>query len=321
MDPFDELERELRAGLRRVHGAARSARRQWRAPLLGVLAALLVTGGALAATGTIRTGPILDSDHGEIPKHGPHFTSSLKPLALRVADPAGGPPWTLRVFAVPRGTACVQVGQFVLGQFGVFGPPGTFETPHASPGPGPSICSRQVLNHFPVVRGLQRLRAIGGPGTEHRCPGRPDGECPLTSVKLLSYGLLGPGARRVQLVDAGGRTLASMRTSARIGGAYLFAVALPTAAYLAALPAEIAAEDRYIRQVAAARASGRTQAQAIQEATRASEGLGGGATSTRSPDDVGVLATFANGRTLRVAGRRRSHAALPGVGRASKRAP
>src|SRR4051812_39426815 len=113
MDPFDHLERELRAGVRRRHGAAR--RRSWRAPALGLVAALVVTGGALAATGAIPIGPVHESsdplskprpDRGAGVRAGP-----AKTLALRVADPAGGPPWTLRVFEASRGAGCVQVGQ------------------------------------------------------------------------------------------------------------------------------------------------------------------------------------------------------------------
>ena len=320
MDPFDHLERELRGGVRRRHGGAR--RRSWRAPVLGLVAALVVTGGALAATGTIPIGPFHESndplskpraDRGAGVRAGP-----AKTLALRVADPAGGPPWTLRVFEASRGAGCVQVGQVVRGHFGVL-VAGVLEPLHAWPGGDSSLCSGQIRNDFPVVRGLQRIRAIGGLGDLHRCPGEANEDCPISSVTLLRYGLLGPGARRVRLLDDAGRTLASSRTSARLGGAYLFAVPLPTAPYIAANRAQRGLDAELARRAKAAERRGVSK----QRASRAAlDELTSGRYMRRTnvrPPVVRVVATFAGGRTLRVAGPGRSHADLPGLGAPPKR--
>jgi hypothetical protein len=322
MDPFDHLERELRGGVRRRHGAAR--RRSWRAPVLGFVAALVVTGGALAATGTIPIGPVHESndplskpraDRGAGVRAGPANT-----LALRVADPAGGPPWTLRVFEASRGAGCVQVGQVVRGHFGVFVAPGVLEPLHAWPGGDSSLCSGQIRNDFPVVRGLQRIRAVGGNGDPHRCPGEPNGDCPISSVTLLRYGLLGPGARRVRLLDAKGHTLASARTSPRLGGAYLFAVALPTAPYVAANHAQRGLDAELARRGKAAERRGVSKQQALRAAIdELTTGRYMRRTNVRPPV-VHVVATFAGGRTLRVAGPGRSHADLPGLGAPPKHA-
>ncbi len=323
MSAFDELERQLREGVRRVHGGAAhdvvdtaKRRRSWlRPPALALAAGLVVAGGALAATGTIGIGPVHD-DHDPLsrpsPASGPGVrASAAKTIALRVADPAGGPPWTLRVFRSSRGANCVQVGQVVRGHFGVFVPPATLEPLRAWPGGTSSLCSGQARAGFPVVRGLQKIRVIGGAGDPKRCPGRPYGDCPIASATLLRYGLLGPGARRARLTGiAGSHTL---RTSAKIGGAYLFAVALPVAPYVAADKATREIDGAYRRARKAATARGLKGVAATRAAVRAARLIARPQTYVRPPD-VAVLATFADGRTLRVAGKGRTRAALPGLG-------
>lgn len=362
MTAFDDLERQLRAGVRREHGggahhaisddaagaarpgmaarpeAARDgeaaqpdaarpgmaarheaprSRRPWlRPPALALAAALVVAGGALAATGTIEIGPFHD-DHDPLSRPDPARGAGVragaaKPLALRVADPAGGPPWTLRVFASSRGANCVQVGQVARGRFGVFVPPGTLEPLRAWPGGTSSLCSGQARAGFPVVRGVQRMRVLGGASDMRRCPARPHGDCPLTSVTLLRYGLLGPGARRVRLVDERDRTIASMATSPEVGGAYLFAIAQSLAPYLAADRLVRAFEAAFRREQRKARARGLSGLEAMRRAMRRA-GKRPPWTRTRPPV-VSVLATFADGRTLRVAGKGRTHATLPGLG-------
>lgn len=313
MSVFDDLERELRSGVRRAHGPVV---RRWRRPtLLAVAAALAVTTGALAAGGAIRIAPFHD-DHDPIkprPGVGPGLRAGpAQTLALRVRDPAGGPPWTLRVFTSTRGGHCVQVGQVVRGHFGVFVPPNTLEPLRAWPGGASSLCSGQAHAGFPVVRGLQRVRTIGGMGDRRRCPDGAFGDCPITSVTVLRYGLLGPRARRVRLLDEDGRVLASMRTSVRTGGAYLFAVAQPVAPYVAVERAERAWQAAIVRATKAERARGAPPAQAFARARRAV----GPAPRAHVPlPRLAIVATFAGGRTLRVAGPGRTRAPLPGLER------
>jgi hypothetical protein len=313
MTAFDHLERELCAGVRRTYGSATSRRRFWRRPTtLALAAALVVAAASLAATGTIRIGHVHHDEPGFTPS--PHVYAGVragpaKTLPLRVADPAGGPPWTLRVFGSSREAHCVQIGQVVRGHFGVFIPPGTLEPLNAWPGGSSSLCSGVARGGLPVVRGLQRVLVIGGETDPRRCPGQPSTDCPITSVTLLRYGLLGPGARRVRLVDASGATVASARTSPRIGGAYLFAIAQPVAAYVAANRSNRASEAAMQRAIRTARANGTSERAAMRQAQRS---------VTRptfvNPPEVTVFATFANGRTLRVAGRHRFAGPLPGLG-------
>jgi hypothetical protein len=47
-------------------------------------------------------------------------------LPLRAADPAGGPPWGMRVVYTTRGLVCVQVGRVYHGQLGQLGIDGAF---------------------------------------------------------------------------------------------------------------------------------------------------------------------------------------------------
>ena len=112
MTAFDELERQLRAGVRREHGgAARESgtarggggcgRLRWRSPRRWSSAAAPWRPPGRSGSGrcTTTTTPVApDPDRGAGVRAG-----KAKPLALRVADPAGGPPWTLRVFASSRG--------------------------------------------------------------------------------------------------------------------------------------------------------------------------------------------------------------------------
>lgn len=311
MTAFDHLERQLRGGVRRGH---RPTRRLWsRPPLLAAAAALVIGASALAANGTIRIGNAHE-DPG-VPKPAPHAlagvrASATKTLPLRVPDPAGGPPWTLRAFDSSRGGHCIQVGQVVRGHFGVL-VAGVLEPLRAWPGGGTSTCGAQVQNGFPIVRGLQHIRTVGGSGDPHRCPRRPNRDCPISSVTVLRYGLLGPAARNVRLIDARGSTVATSATSARTGGAYLFAVAQPTAPYAAAEQAQRAEGAAIQRAMKAARRRGASPDQAYLEAVR-SNPPGSRGVNVRPPD-YRVIATFANGRTLQVAGRGRTQAQLPGV--------
>jgi hypothetical protein len=90
--------------------------------LLGLAAA------ALAAAGVILTGspvkparpPVATAGVG-IPKVG-----GSRLLALRIPDPAGGPPWGMRVVHTTRREVCVQVGRIVGGRLGQLGSDGAF---------------------------------------------------------------------------------------------------------------------------------------------------------------------------------------------------
>ena len=85
--------------------SSRRRRARWPAALLAAMVALAGAGGALAASGVGL--PWISGDpplQGTIP-------SSIEVLPLRVADPAGGPPWALRAYRTDRGAACLEVGR------------------------------------------------------------------------------------------------------------------------------------------------------------------------------------------------------------------
>jgi hypothetical protein len=141
-----EIERQLRDAAERMAQSpmsrAAATVRRWRGQLLGrplLVGVLLVSsasGVALAAHALVGVG-------SPAPREYPSLGERILPtgtrlLSLRVADPAGGPPWGMRLIfttadraadAAHRGAAhwgCVQIGRIVDGQLGVLGEDGAF---------------------------------------------------------------------------------------------------------------------------------------------------------------------------------------------------
>lgn len=213
MNAFDRLERQVR------DAAARPRRRRawWRTPVLCGGAVIALGGAALAAQGTLPIGHSVgwQSDPKPDPKRlaGVAEPDSVRLLSLRVPDPAGGPPWALRVFATNRGGSCIQLGQVYRGRFGViepsFTPPYKDEfRPLQTHGGTQSLCSGASAAGFPVLRGVRRLV-------------RREGQ---RSVRVIRYGLLGPQATEARYLDDRGKRAATQRLTATDGGAYLFAI-------------------------------------------------------------------------------------------------
>jgi hypothetical protein len=146
MSVVPEIERQLRDAAERVgHSPMRRAVtrvRRWRGQLLarpllvGVLLISSATGVALAARALVGVG-------SPAPREYPSLGERILPtgtrlLSLRVPDPAGGPPWGMRLIfttadrranATRGGAAhwgCVQIGRIVDGQLGVLGQDGAF---------------------------------------------------------------------------------------------------------------------------------------------------------------------------------------------------
>jgi hypothetical protein len=148
-----EIERQLRDAAERMAQSpvsrAVAGMHRWRGQLfarpllLGVLLVSSATGVALAARALVGVG-------SPAPREYPSLGQRILPtgtrlLSLRVADPAGGPPWGMRLIVTTadraagggggsssgarRGTAhwgCVQIGRIVDGQLGVLGEDGAF---------------------------------------------------------------------------------------------------------------------------------------------------------------------------------------------------
>jgi hypothetical protein len=94
---------------------------------LAALALVLATSAiTLAATGVILTGSPVGTAHMPIATagEGAPEAGGVRLLPLRVADPAGGLPWGMRIIHTTRGLVCVQLGRVdghQLGQLGVDG--------------------------------------------------------------------------------------------------------------------------------------------------------------------------------------------------------
>lgn len=348
-DAFDTLERQLREATRATRAGAAPAgdadaeagagaaspapplrrRRRWhRSGPLAVAAALVLSGGAVAAVTSLL--PI-----GE-PVDEPGFPVDARPdagagvragdariLPLRVADPAGGPPWGLRVFASTRGMSCVQAGRVYRGRFGVVRASRTepsrvaFRELRALPGAN-SLCSGASRGGFPVVRGLRRVEIEGGATDPRRCGGA---ECPITGVRLLRFGLLGPAARSAAFVDGDGTRGPAMALDPASGGAYLFVVPRDPAAYRRAEEAQRAAGEAWQRAYREGRRRGLSAREAGRRASRRTPRTRFVVPAAERRPRDGVVARFAGGRTLRVAGRGRYAGALPGVARGRGRLP
>lgn len=117
---------------------SRPRRHRRSTPLLAGIAALLIAGGATAAvSGLLPEGdPVPSSaNRGGLPEA---TTDTLHLMAVRVADPDGGPAWGLATFDAAAGspprtrakrrstTICAVVGRVQAGRLGVVGRDGVF---------------------------------------------------------------------------------------------------------------------------------------------------------------------------------------------------
>jgi hypothetical protein len=220
---------QLRDGLVRAH----PSRRRRRPALVALFAAggLAVTGGALAASGVL---PLPAGDPVE-PKHverdpergvGVPTDQAGRLLALRVPDPAGGPPWGLRIVDTTRGMVCLQAGRVVgeqlglLGQDGIGGDDGAFHplptataSAHVTPCQLPDGAGRFYIgvDKHSYASGDTTVRACREPGERSKEP-----RCPAAGARRIAFGLLGPEASKVTFRDG------STQVPTEGDGAYLF---------------------------------------------------------------------------------------------------
>lgn len=240
-DYLDDVERQLRAAVRRHDHLPWYVRFRLRhsRPLVVVLAALVVAGPALAAVTLLQGGSSVGPDVPETPTafDGVAIKSSIQLLPLRTADPAGGPPWGMRIERTTRGVVCVQVGRVAfaavgaLGRDGAFGNDGRFHPFSANYETGPPCSVPDAHgNAFINVEtvSIPASALTGGYGQQSCIPPRtpPPGVspsmrrrialrqqarqrsaavCPASDLRDVYYGLLGPDAISITHYGAGER--------------------------------------------------------------------------------------------------------------------
>ena len=189
---------------------------------------LMLAAVAYATTQLIQTGSPVKSEERfsanagvgvAIPK-----TEGL--LGIAAPDPAGGPPWTMRVYDTSRGLGCAQVGRLVGGRIGVIGMDGAFNDDgrfhplptQASQAEGECVLLDARGHAFLGVATFDEP-ASGLPRECHLLGSRTASErCGRSDPRDVFYGLLGPAARSITYMAEG-----QARTIPTVGneGAYL----------------------------------------------------------------------------------------------------
>jgi hypothetical protein len=227
MSLIPELEREIEAAVARRIAAAvevprrrRRGRATRRVVLLVAGTLLLAATVALAAGGVIQIGPPLKDSH-PLPQRPDVGLGTVEPgtaklLAVRAPDPAGGPPWGLRMTSTTRGLGCLQLGRVVqarlgvLGQDRVAGDDGRFH-PLATRTSAVDGCAQLDAGRRLFVTSV--IGAIPAAGTtDGACmpPVTTTGVpasllCPEADMRSVYFGTLGPQARSVTYVGDDGR--------------------------------------------------------------------------------------------------------------------
>jgi hypothetical protein len=229
-DYFDQVEQGMREAVRRrahLPWYARSPRIRRGRALVVVLAALVVATPAVGAvTNWFGIGA---PDH--FPAQSPTLndgralprTSQL--LALRVPDPAGGPPWGMRLVRSTRGETCIQLGRVENGRIGSLGIDGAWHNDGLlHPFPITTIddycaATDAAGNAFENVGESAFANAYPATGTSRSQAGVCELGCPGASMRIVFMGLLGPDATRITYRAPDG-SLRTEKTS--VGdGAYL----------------------------------------------------------------------------------------------------
>jgi hypothetical protein len=199
-----------------AHARARARMR----PLALVIPALLIlTAGALAATGVIRIGAPAEPTGAHLAplSGGGLVKGTVRRLPIATPDPGAGPPWGMRVLSTKAGEGCVQVGRLVDGKLGAIGQDNAFHddglfhefalestfAKHACTlldGDG-RIFLNATVGDMPASAWV----GFGGgcvPSTASHAErfeedGKPRTVCPQTDERNLYYGLLGPDAQSI----------------------------------------------------------------------------------------------------------------------------
>jgi hypothetical protein len=197
----------------------------------GLLAAAAV---AFATTQLIPTGaPVLSEERFAANVGvGVAIPRSTGLLGIAAPDPAGGPPWTMRVYDTSRGLGCAQVGRLVEGRIGVLGEDGAFHDDgrfHPLPTQASQAEGHCVLldarGHAFMGVATYDEPASGLPRECHLLDSHAASRsCARSDPRDVFYGLLGPDARSITYTAEG-----HTRTVPTVGpdGAYLIVERAP----------------------------------------------------------------------------------------------
>lgn len=128
-DAFTDLPGLARFGAALDEAARRAdvPRRRWTRTCALSLAVLLGTVATAAATAAALRGSVIRApDARVVPADQASDDGSILLASPRSADPAGGPPWALRLTRSQTGQTCTTVGQLRGGVFGIVGQDGVF---------------------------------------------------------------------------------------------------------------------------------------------------------------------------------------------------
>ncbi|RKQ90771.1 hypothetical protein C8N24_0584 [Solirubrobacter pauli] len=234
MRVLDELGQEIER-VANAAGDVRRRRRWWRPGVLfTALPLCLGTVAVAATTGLLQGEPVRNPPDVKLnPKEGRGVTvDSGRLFDLRVADPAGGLPWGLRVVETSRGLGCVQVGRVsegklgVLGRDGAFGDDGRFHERGAEVVQQSECQLADGAGHVFIAVGYSGLPASGdSSGCDARGDDGTRRACPAGSLRDVYYGLLGPEATAITYEDADGQVVREPVQSPE--GAYLLVKPTP----------------------------------------------------------------------------------------------
>ena len=231
-------------------------RRRWRRGGGGLLAAALLAGGGIV----LANGGGGGGSHASVASVGVHGPLPAG-IAARAADPAGGPPWGIRVVHT-TGYTCVQLGRLRGGQLGLLGRDGLAGN---TMGPSTTYQARCAPNdggghaYMTIELGAQPASAAGG-GYRGESMCNPPSEaaglarvrarlakrgftriggtlsmpiCPASDLRFVQYGLLGPHATSISYRISG----ASGTERTGPDGAYLVVGGPSTPAFCRQFPA------------------------------------------------------------------------------------
>jgi hypothetical protein len=241
-DPIVILRRELVAAAQResARRGAASVRprvrlfRRGRPAIVLAAALVLASGTAVAATQLfgppVRAGLVLTG----APKPGQALL-----LPLRVADPAGGFPWGVRIYtrrlaSGAGGLSCLQVGRVLDGELGVIGEDGAFGDDglfHALPiEPLRGCAEAGAASWYPeyvLASAYTGSGTCAAPLAGLESPSSPTREltrgaraCPTSDLRLVVYGIANRQAKTVRL--AGSFGVDTQRLVPADQGAFIF---------------------------------------------------------------------------------------------------